>query len=135
MPPAFGREAQGWHITRRAQETQGKDVHGMARLDRACQVLYAWPWGNIWRRPRCELVPVTSVLLRHVVFLLSLLHLSHYKGALNVSKYLISSVSEWVCCEDDGWLGVDWVLEMPTAVPHPFPLTAFLLSFLPIVPP
>lgn len=34
----------------------------MARLDKACQVLYTWPWGNTWRRPRCELVPVTSVL-------------------------------------------------------------------------
>lgn len=74
-------------------------------------------------------------LVRHVAFLLSLLHLSHYKGALNVSKYLISSVSEWVCCADDGWLGVGWVLEMPTAVPHPFPLTAFVLSSFPVVPP
>lgn len=131
MPPAFGREAQGWHVTRKAQETQGIfqrcSWHGQTGQSLSGFVCLAL--GKHLEKTR------VAHLVRHVAFLLSLLHLLHYKGALNVSKYLISSVSEWVCCADDGWLGVGWVLEMPTAVPHPFPLTAFVLSSFPVVPP
>lgn len=60
-------------------------------------------------------------LVRHVAFLLSLPHLSHYKGALNVSKHLISMCQRGC------------VVKMMAV--HPCPLTAFLGSSLPVVPP
>lgn len=66
-------------------------------------------------------------LFRHIAFLLPLLQSSHYKGALNLSKHLISDVPE----RERG----TQLLEVLTPVPHLCSPSASLASSLLTVPP